>query len=44
MIVDLSKIKYEVTDMVKDKKTGQKKKLSPEDSYQMASIQPACHG
>lgn len=44
MVLDLSKIKYEVTDSVKDKKTGHKKKLSPEDSFQMASIQPACHG
>lgn len=44
MCLDLSKIKYEVQDSVKDKKTGKKKKLSPEDSFQMASIQPACHG
>lgn len=42
--LDLSKIKYEVQENVKDKKTGKKKKLSPEDGFQMASIQPACHG
>lgn len=44
MTVDLSKIKYEVQTDVKDKKKGGKKKLSPEDRFQMASIQPACHG
>ena len=43
MIVDLSKIHYEVASEQKDKKKGGKKKVSPEDRFMMASIQPACH-
>jgi len=31
MTVDLSKIHYEVSTMIKDKKSGQKKHMSPED-------------
>lgn len=41
MDLDLSKIKYEVQDF--KKKKGKEKKISPEDKFMMASIQPACH-
>ena len=39
--LDLTKIKYEVAQ--EKKKHGVKKKVSPEDKFQMASLQPACH-
>ena len=39
--MDLSKIKFEVSG--EKKKKGQNKKLSPEDVWLMAGIQPACH-
>lgn len=41
MQVDLSKIKYEVQD--KKKKKGVEKKISPEDQFMMAGVQPAVH-
>lgn len=44
MTLDLSKIHYEVQADKKDKKTGQRKQLSPEDRFMMAAIQPAVHG
>ena len=42
MDVHLDKIKYEVQEF--SKKKGVQKKISPEDVYLMAGIQPACHG
>merc|ERR1712083_165091 len=39
--LDLSKIKYEVA--TEKKKKGKTKKISKEDAFQMASLQPACH-
>jgi len=41
MKLDLSKIKYEVAD--EKKKKGKMKKISDEDKFMMASLQPACH-
>ena len=41
MKLDLSKIKYEVA--TEKKKKGKTKKISREDAFQMASLQPACH-
>ena len=41
MELDLSKIKYEVAD--EKKKKGKMKKISDEDKFMMASLQPACH-
>ena len=41
MSIDLSKIKYEVSDM--KMKKGVQKKVSAEDRFMMASLQPACH-
>lgn len=41
MDVQLDKIKYEVQEF--SKKKGVQKKISPEDVYLMAGIQPACH-
>jgi hypothetical protein len=41
MELDLSKIKYDVA--TEKKKKGQTKKISKEDAFQMASLQPACH-
>lgn len=41
MGLDLSKIKYEVA--TEKKKKGKTKKISKEDAFQMASLQPACH-
>jgi len=43
MQCDLSKIHYEVQATRKDKKKGGVKKISPEDRFMMASLQPACH-
>ena len=43
MSVDLSKIQYQVGTTRKDKKKGGIKKISPEDRFMMASIQPAVH-
>lgn len=40
--LDLDKIKYEVQDF--KKKKGEQKKLSPEDRFMMAGVQPATHG
>lgn len=40
MHVALDKIKYEVQDF--RKKKGVQKKISPEDQFMMAGIQPAC--
>ena len=37
----MSKIKYEVA--TEKKKHGKMKKISKEDAFQMASLQPACH-
>ena len=42
MDVHLDKIKYEVQEFAKKK--GVQKKISPEDVYLMAGIQPACRG
>lgn len=41
MDLDLSKIKYEVAS--EKKKKGKTKKISKEDAFAMASLQPACH-
>jgi len=41
MELDLSKIKYEVAS--EKKKKGKTKKISKEDAFAMASLQPACH-
>lgn len=41
MKLDLDKIKYEVATM--KKKKGKQKKVSKEDQFMMASLQPACH-
>ena len=41
MELDLSKIKYEVAS--EKKKKGKVKKISKEDAFAMASLQPACH-
>ena len=41
MHVDLDKIKYEVKDT--KKKKGVEKKISPEDQFLMAGVQPAAH-
>ena len=41
MELDLSKIKYDVAGT--KKKKGVIKKVSKEDAFQMASLQPACH-
>jgi len=38
MSVDLSQIKYDVQEDKKNKKTGERKKLSPEDQFMMASV------
>jgi len=40
-VLEMSKIKYEVADM--KKKKGVQKKVSLEDKFLMASLQPACH-
>ena len=39
--LELDKIKYEVATM--KKKKGKEKKVSKEDKFMMASLQPACH-
>ena len=41
MKLELDKIKYEVPDT--KKKKGKTKKISKEDKFAMASLQPACH-
>ena len=42
MVLDLSKIKYEVA--AQKKKKGQMKAVSKEDAFTMASVQAATHG
>ena len=42
LLLDLSQIRYEVVGEYKKKK-GVQKRLSPEDRFMMAGVQPACH-
>jgi len=42
MLLDLSRIRYEVAEY--KKKKGVQVKLSPEDAFMMAGVQAACHG